>query len=154
MSENFVQKVVTSFYEKEQLSGMDTPSSRGQLILTNRRLVYIKYPEEVTRKFLGSQVWVNAGDFSNRIEEGLKNEGSFEIPIGQVRDAVMVSGFAPNSLFGFPKAQRFYYLNVRYQNSSGKKTCCFFFIAKESDLKSLTEEFANNIERLINESKG
>ncbi len=154
LSENVVQKVETAFYEKGQLSGMDMPSSRGQLILTNRRLAYIKYPEEVTRKFIGRQVWVNAGDFSNKIEEGLKNEGSFEIPIGQVRVAVMASGSVADSWLGLFGTKKFYYLSLRYQNSSGKKDCCFFFIAKQSDLKSLTEEFAKNMERLIDECKG
>ena len=53
---------------------------KGQLIVTNRRLLYIRYHG-------GKYLTAKAEDYSDRIEEGLKNEGSFEAPINMTTEA-------------------------------------------------------------------
>lgn len=71
-TENVVAKVEVGFYPKEK-PGMGQ-AMKGQLILTSRRLVYAKYPG-------GKFVSVKVNDYSEKIDEGLKNEGSFSIAI-------------------------------------------------------------------------
>ena len=112
----------------------------GQLILTNRRLIYIKYRG---MSFLGVQAISHGEDYSNRIEEGLKNKGSFEIPIGQISEAKIKQ---------FGRHLSIPYLSVRYQNSSGEKACSFQVMAKGQDLNSLNEALAKTINRLRHEA--
>ena len=112
----------------------------GQLVLTNRRLVYIKYRG---MSFLGVQAVTHDEDYSKRIEEGLKNKGSFEIPIGQIYEA---------KIKRFGRHLSIPYLSVRYQNSSGEKAYSFQVIAKGRDLNSLTEALAKTIKQLGHEA--
>lgn len=81
----------------------------GQLILTDQRLVYIKY--------LWKHWHAQAKDYTNNIDEGLKNEESFQILKGQLIEATM------DSTWGTP------YLRVRFQTSSGEKAVSFILTA-------------------------
>jgi hypothetical protein len=73
-----VGKAEVLFYEKER-PGMDR-GFFGQLIVTSQRLVYVKYVEKgLLRR--------EARDYTGNIEEGLRNEGSLAIPLGQVNEA-------------------------------------------------------------------
>jgi hypothetical protein len=56
---------------------------KGQMILTDQRFVYIRY---TGGKFLTAK----AADYSDRIEEGLRNEGSFAIPLSAVTEAKVI----------------------------------------------------------------
>ena len=62
------------FYGKEK-PGMTGPI--GQLILTSRRLAFIKYPSH----------GLIPKDYSGNLDEGLRNEGSREIPLAQISEA-------------------------------------------------------------------
>jgi len=100
LSENVVVKADVGIHEKEK-PGMGR-MAKGQLILTNQRIVYVKYPGG---KFLGAKV----ENYSNRIDKGLRNEGSFEIPLGQITEA------KADRVWGTP------YLRVRSRNGSGER---------------------------------
>lgn len=131
-----VGKADVGFYDKER-PGMGQ-AAKGQLILTNRRLVYIKYPGG---KFLRAKV----EDYSNRIEEGLKNEGSLEIPLGRISEA---------------KAERIWgtgYLRVSYRTDSDERACSFILTSMWTMWgiipgKAPYEEVAQRIEQLRKEA--
>jgi len=136
LSENVVVKAEVGFHDKEK-PGMGR-MAKGQLILTNRRLIYIKHRGG---KFLGAKV----EDYSSRIEEGLKNEGSFEVPLGQVSEA------KAERIWGTP------YLKVNYQTISGEKAGSFILLSTWSMYgasfgKAPYEELAKIIEQLRNEA--
>ncbi|MGD0805041.1 MAG: hypothetical protein ABSA11_13325 [Candidatus Bathyarchaeia archaeon] len=133
--EYVVTKSIVGFYDKEKASG--GASSKGQLVLTNERLIYMRIPG---KKVLGIEVVMQAEDYSNRIREGLRNEGSFQVPVADVQEAVA------NRLGSFGTMARFYYLRVRYRGDSGGRTCSFMLIP--SSTKTVTEEFAAEVERL------
>jgi len=107
MSENIVRKAEVLFYDKEKPGMGRAPA--GQLILTDRRLAYIKH--------LWKGLRADIKDYSGNIEEGLKNEGSLVIPLGEVSEA------RAESTWGTP------YLRVRYQTGSGEKACSFIISA-------------------------
>jgi len=71
-------KADVGFYEKEK-PGMGR-AARGQLLMTNRRLICINY---LSKKPFGAKI----EDYSDRIEEGLRNEGSFEVSLGKIIEA-------------------------------------------------------------------
>lgn len=108
MSENMVAKVDVGFYPKEK-PGMGQ-ALKGQLILTDRRLVYIRY---LGGKYLTAKV----ADYSDRIEEGLRNEGSFEVPLDMITEA------KADKVWGTP------YFRLRYQTPSGEKVCSFVLVS-------------------------
>lgn len=105
VSERVVVKTGVIFYDSEKPK-MKGPI--GQLILTSRRLAFIKYP---SRGFISKA----PQDYSGNIDEGLKNEGSVEIPVAQISEA------KADSTWGTP------YLRVRYDTVSGGKVCTFIF---------------------------
>jgi hypothetical protein len=76
--EKTVGKADVGFYPKEK-PGMGR-ALKGQLILTNKRLVYVKY-------LGGKYLTAKTKDYSGSIEEGLRNEGSFEVPINMITEA-------------------------------------------------------------------
>jgi len=107
-SETIVAKSDVGFYPKEK-PGM-AQALKGQLVLTNRRLVYIR--------FLGGKyATAKTADYSDRIEEGLRNEGSFEVPLNEITEATA------NKVLGTP------YFRLRYGTSLGEKTCSFVFVS-------------------------
>lgn len=136
MSENVAGKAEVGFYDKEK-PGMGQ-AAKGQLILTNRRLIYIKY---LGGKFLRAK----PEDYTDKIEEGLKNEGSIEIPLKQISEA---------------RADRVWgtgYLRVRYSTDSGEKVCSFILTSMWTIWgiipgKSPYEEIAQRIEQLRKEA--
>lgn len=112
-TENVVAKVEVGFYPKEK-PGMGQ-AMKGQLILTSRRLVYVKYPG-------GKFMSVKASDYSEKIDEGLKNEGSLSIAIDDVHEA------KADRVWGTP------YLRVRYRTDSGETACSFILISSMNAL--------------------
>jgi hypothetical protein len=105
MSEKAVVKTEVIFYDKEKPK-MTGPI--GQLILTDRRLVFVK---PVSRGLIARVT----PDYSNNIDEGLKNDGSIAIPLGYITEA------KADSMWGTP------YLRVRYRAESGDRACSFIF---------------------------
>lgn len=131
MSENVIVKVEAIFYDSEKPK-MKGPI--GQLILTSLRLVFIKYPPRGLIR--------TAQDYSGNIDEGLKNEGSLEIPMAQVSEA------KADSTWGTP------YLRVRYRTGSVEKACSVIFrggILQAGGVylgKGSIEQLARTIEQL------
>jgi len=131
--ENVVVKTDVWFYPQEKPKRGQ--ALKGQLILTDRRLAYIR----LTAKTM---------DYSSRINEGLRNEGSFEAPFDKIIEAKSARQF------GYP------YFGLRYQAQSGEeKTCSFYFtstINKTALLglwwlafaKSPYDQLVRNIEQL------
>jgi hypothetical protein len=105
MSEKVVVKTEVIFYDKEKPK-MTGPI--GQLILTDRRLVFIKPASQ-------GLIARAPQDYSANIDEGLRNEGSLAIPLGQIIEA------KSDSTWGTP------YLRIRYRTESGEKACSFIF---------------------------
>ncbi len=136
MSESVMGKAEVGLYEKEKPSMGQ--AAKGQLILTNRRIVYVKY---LGGKFLR----VKVEDYSNRIEEGLKNDGSFEIPLKQITEV---------------KADRIWgtgYLRVRYRTDMGEKVYSLILTSMWTMWgiipgKSPYEDMAQRIEQLRKEA--
>ena len=107
-SEEVVGKAAVGFYPKEK-PGMGQ-ALKGELILTNQRLVYVK--------FLGGKyLTAKAKDYSGNIEEGLRNEGSFEVPLNMITEA------KGDRVWGTP------YFRLRYRTGEGEKACAFTFVS-------------------------
>jgi len=83
---------------------------KGQLLLTNRRLVYVRF---LGGKYLGAK----AKDYSTSIEEGLRNEGSFQVPLNTITEA------KADRMWGTP------YFRLRYQTVEGEKACAFVLVS-------------------------
>jgi hypothetical protein len=111
LTEIIVGKAVVGFYPKEK-PGMGQ-ALKGELILTNRRFVYIRY---LGGKFLTAQ----AKDYSGNIEEGMANEGSFEVPLNMISEA------NADRVWGTP------YLRLRYQTTAGETACSFTLLSAMS----------------------
>jgi len=79
---------------------------KGQLIVTNRRLVYIRYHG-------GKYLTAKGEDYSGRIDEGLRNEGSIEVPLNEVIEA------KADRVWGTP------YFRLRYRTSGGESVFSF-----------------------------
>lgn len=108
MSENVVGKADVGFYPKEK-PGMGQ-AMKGQLILTNRRFIYMKH---LGGKYLSAKV----KDYSDNIEEGLRNEGSFEVSLNMITEA------KADRTWGTP------YFRLRYQTPMGEKVCSLVFVS-------------------------
>jgi hypothetical protein len=108
LSENIAGKAEVGFYPKEK-PGMGQ-ALKGQLILTNRRFIYVRH---LGGKFLTAKV----KDYSDNIEEGLKNEGSFEVPLNTITEA------KADKVWGTP------YFRLRYQGPTGEKVCALVFVS-------------------------
>ena len=80
---------------------------KGQLLLTNRRVIFIKYS--------GGTFLTKSEDYSSRIDEGLQNEGSLEIPLDMILEA------AADRMWGTP------YFRLRYRTPEGEQACSFTF---------------------------
>jgi hypothetical protein len=108
LSENIVGKADVGFYPKEK-PGMGQ-ALKGQLILTNRRFIYVRH---LGGKYLSAKV----KDYSGNIEEGLRNEGSFEVPLNMITEA------KADRIWGTP------YFRLRYQGPMGEKVCSLVFVS-------------------------
>ncbi len=108
LSENIVGKADVGFYPKEK-PGMGQ-ALKGQLILTNRRFIYVRH---LGGKYLTAKV----KDYSGNIEEGLRNEGSFEVPLNMITEA------KADRTWGTP------YFRLRYQGPMGEKVCSLVFVS-------------------------
>lgn len=108
MSEKVLAKANVGFYPKEK-PGMGQ-ALKGQLILTDRRLVYVRYSG-------GKYLTAKTTDYSDRIDEGLRNEESFEVPLNKITEA------KADRVWGTP------YFRLRYQTPSGEKACSLVFVS-------------------------
>jgi len=144
MSENVVGKAVVGFHPKEK-PGMGQ-ALKGQMILTDRRFVYIR--------FLGGKyLTAKTEDYSGEIDEGLKNEGSFAVPLNVITEA------KADRVWGTP------YFRLRYQTPAGEKVCSFTLVSSMNMMavggvaglvglmKSPYEQIAKAIEQLKNNYK-
>jgi hypothetical protein len=104
LSENVVGKASVGFHPKEK-PGMGQ-ALKGQMILTDRRFIYIRY---LGGKYLTAKV----DDYSDKIDEGLKNEGSFAVPLNMITEA------KADRVWGTP------YFRLRYQTPTGENVCSF-----------------------------
>jgi hypothetical protein len=139
--EKVVGKADVGFYPKEK-PGMGQ-ALKGQLILTNRRIVYVRY-------LGGKYLTAKTKDYSDNIEEGLRNEGSLEIPLNMITEA------KANRVWGTP------YFRLRYQTPEGEKACALVLV-KSMNLtavggvlglvKAPYEQLAKAIEQLKQEYK-
>ena len=108
MSENVVGKADVGFYPREK-PGMGQ-ALKGQLILTDRRFVYIRH-------LGGKYLTAKTKDYSNNIEEGLRNEESFAVPMNMITEA------KADRVLGTP------YFRLRYQTPTGEKVCSFVLVS-------------------------
>lgn len=99
MSETVLAKAAAYCYQASEPSV--TGSALGQLIVTDKRLIFIKYQGTIHLK---------TPDYSGNVEEELKLEGSFFIPISDVLDASVTSKKV-GLTHGFP------YLRVRLSDT-------------------------------------
>jgi len=82
----------------------------GVLFITDKRLVFVKLVEKkALKKFLIYQY----EDCPENLDDALKNEGSFEVPINQITEA------APDTLMMTP------YMRIRYNADLGEKVFSF-----------------------------
>lgn len=134
--EEVVGKADVGFYPKEK-PGMGQ-ALKGQLILTNRRLVYVRFPG-------GKYLTAKAKDYSGNIQEGLGNEGSFEISLDMIVEA------KADRVWGTP------YFRLRYRTPMGEKVCALVFVSSMNMMavggvlglvKSPYEQLARAIEQL------
>jgi len=139
LSENVVGTVDVGFYPKEK-PGMGQ-ALKGQLVLTNRRFVYIRY-------LGGKYLTAKTKDYSGNIEEGLKNEGSFEVPLNTITEA------KADRVWGTP------YFRLRYQTPVGEKVCSLVFVSSMNMMgagivlglmKTPYDQLVKAIEQLKNE---
>ena len=137
--ERFAGKADVGFYPKEK-PGMGQ-AAKGQLILTNQRLIYVKY---LGGKYLTAKV----KDYSGSIDDGLRNEGSFEVPLDAIVEA------KADRVWGTP------YFRLRYRTLTEEKACAFTLLSSMNMmgvglalglLKSPYEQLAKAIEQLKRE---
>jgi hypothetical protein len=137
--EKVVGKADVGFYPKEK-PGMGQ-ALKGQLILTNRRLIYVRY-------LGGKYVTAKVKDYSENIDEGMGNEGSFEVPLDKITEA------KADRVWGTP------YFRLRYQTPEGEKNCALVLV-KSMNLTAVGgvlglmkhpyDQLAKAIEQLKNE---
>jgi hypothetical protein len=137
--ERVVGKADVGFYPKEK-PGMGQ-ALKGQLVLTNRRLVYVRY-------LGGKYVTAKVKDYSDSLDEGMRNDGSFEVPLDKITEA------EADRVWGTP------YFRLRYQTPEGEKTCALVLV-KSMNLtavggvfglmKSPYDQLVKAIEQLKNE---
>ena len=141
MSENVVGKADVGFYPKEK-PGMGQ-SLKGQLLLTDQRFIYIRY-------LGGKYLTAKTHDYSNTLAEGLKNEGSFAVPLNMITEA------KADRIWGTP------YFKLRYQTPMGEKVCSLVFVSSMNMIgagivlglmKTPYDQLAKAIEQLKNEYK-
>jgi hypothetical protein len=139
-SEKVVGKADVGFYPKEK-PGMGQ-ALKGELILTNRRLIYIRY-------LGGKYLTAKTKDYSGNIEEGLRNEGSFEVGLDAITEA------KADRVWGTP------YFRLRYRTPTDEKSCAFILTSSMNMMgagvvmglmKTPYEQLAKVIEQLKRES--
>jgi hypothetical protein len=116
------------------------------MILTDRRFIYIR--------FLGGKyVTAKGDDYSDKVDEGLKNEGSFAVPLNTITEA------KADRVWGTP------YFRLRYQTPTGEKVYSFTLVSSMNMMavggvaaligltKSPYEQIVKAIEQLKNNYK-
>jgi len=137
LSETIAAKANVLFYDKDK-PGMGRGAA-GQLIVTGRRLVYVRFPWK--------HMHAAVRDYANEIDVGLANEGSLEVPIKE-----LVETKAERTV-GTP------YLRISYRTEMGERVCSFIFTTSlwmiaggVYLLKGPIEKLAGEIERLKREA--
>ncbi len=103
MLENVLVTAVVDFYGKYPLGLRRT--SRGQFILTDRRLVYIKF----------DHLW-SSNNYATQIDEAIQRAWSLAIPIEQI------IGTKIEHKIGYP------YLHVTYRTATTEDSACFLLV--------------------------
>ncbi len=82
----------------------------GVLFITDKRLAFVKLvPNKGLKKLFADQYM----ECPENLDDALKNEGSFEVPINQITEAV------PDTVLKTP------YMRIRYDSGSGEKVFSF-----------------------------
>jgi hypothetical protein len=136
VSENRSGKATIVLWEGEKIGWGRGP--RYELFITDRRLAFIKLKEK--KSFLRC-TWEACSD---NIDEALKNEGSFEVPISKIIEA------KTDTIMMTP------YMRVRFQTDSGEKVFSFTFVASMTqDGTSLMAIIAyKKIAKLVEQARG
>jgi hypothetical protein len=122
--ENVLVTAVVDFYDKYPLGLRRT--SRGQFILSERRLVYIKYDH-----------WWSSNNYATQIDEAIQKAWSLVIPIEHV------IGTKIEHKIGHP------YLHVTYQTATTKESACFLLVGSGT-LSALTAYRLGPLEHIAN----
>ena len=101
--ENVLVTAVVDFYDKHPLGLRRT--SRGQFILTERRLVYIKFDH-----------WWSSNNYATQIDEAIQKAWSLVIPIEQVIETKIEHKI------------RHPYLHVTYRTATTEESACFLLV--------------------------
>jgi hypothetical protein len=101
--ENVLVTAVVDFYDKHPLGLRRT--SRGQFILTERRLVYIKFDH-----------WWSSNNYATQIDDAIQKAWSLVIPIEQVIETKI------EHKIGHP------YLHVTYRTATTEESACFLLV--------------------------
>ena len=129
-------KATVVLWEGEKIGWGRGP--RYELFITDRRLAFIKLKEK--KSFL-RRTWEACPD---DVDEALKNEGSFEVPISKITEA------KADSIMMTP------YMRIRFQTDPGEKIFSFIFAASMTqDGISPTAIIAyKKIAELVKQAKG
>jgi hypothetical protein len=128
--ENVLVTAVVDFYDKYPLGLRRT--SRGQFILTDRRLVYIKFEH-----------WWSSNNYATQIDDAIQQAWSLAIPIEQVIEAKI------EHKIGHP------YLHVTYRTATTEESACFLLVGTGtlSALMVYRSGPLEHIAKLIEQSK-
>jgi hypothetical protein len=105
MSENVAVKMSVMLHEGEKIGW--GRGITGVLFITDKRLAFVKLVRK--KAFLRYRY----EECPENLDDALKNEGSFEIPIRQITEA------APDTILMTP------YMRIRYNTDSGEKVFSF-----------------------------
>ena len=108
MSENVAVKMGAILHENVKIGW--GRGLAGVLFITDKRLAFVKLiPNKGLKKFFADQY----KECPENLDDALKNEGSFEVPINQITEA------APDTVLKTP------YMRIRYNSDSGEKVFSF-----------------------------
>ena len=108
MSENVAVKMSAILHENDKIGW--GRGITGVLFITDKRLAFVKLIE---KKALKKFLIYRYEECPENLEDALKNEGSFEVPINQITEA------APDTILKTP------YMRIRYNAPSGEKVFSF-----------------------------
>lgn len=130
MLENVLVTAVVDFYDKYPLGLRRT--SRGQFILTDRRIVYIKFDH-----------WWSSNNYATHIDDAIQKAWSLAIPIEHVIETKI------EHKIGHP------YLHVTYRTATTEESACFLLVGTGtlSTLMVYRSGPLEHIANLIDQSK-
>ncbi|MGO9644004.1 MAG: hypothetical protein ACLPY5_04580 [Candidatus Bathyarchaeia archaeon] len=139
--DNVLVNEVVDFYDKYPLGWRST--SRGQLILTDRRLVYIKFDHRWSSWGTGESMILIGQDYANEIDEAMQKTWSLVIPIEQVIETKI------EHKIGLP------FLHVTYRTATTEESACFLRVTtgRLNPFAAYDSGPLKHIANLIDESK-